>query len=82
MSRHRTMRNKHSNSTTTTQTRWLIQVGLQNDRIFQLQILNAGNIAYLNGELDKAATLYKEALNNEATCVQVRRILIFRKKTN
>ncbi|PAV85370.1 hypothetical protein WR25_07229 isoform D [Diploscapter pachys] len=33
-------------------------------------LVNSGNIAYLNGELDKAATLYKEALNNEATCVQ------------
>ncbi|CAI2356644.1 unnamed protein product [Caenorhabditis sp. 36 PRJEB53466] len=32
--------------------------------------VNQGNIAYMNGDLDKALSNYREALNNDASCVQ------------
>lgn len=32
--------------------------------------VNQGNIAYMNGDLDKALNNYREALNNDASCVQ------------
>ncbi|VDO06250.1 unnamed protein product [Haemonchus placei] len=34
-------------------------------------LVNAGNIAYLRGDYDKAYANYREALNNDAGCVQV-----------
>ena len=33
-------------------------------------LVNAGNVAFLRGDLDKAYAQYREALSNDAACVQ------------
>uniref|UniRef100_A0A1I7TCY5 TPR_REGION domain-containing protein n=1 Tax=Caenorhabditis tropicalis TaxID=1561998 RepID=A0A1I7TCY5_9PELO len=40
------------------------------DRYNSHALVNQGNIAYMNGDLERALTNYREALSNDASCVQ------------
>ncbi|CAB3400424.1 unnamed protein product [Caenorhabditis bovis] len=47
-----------------------VEQALSIDRYNPLALVNQGNIAYMNGDLDKASICYREALSNDASCVQ------------
>lgn len=40
------------------------------DRYNPSALVNRGNVCYAQGEFDKSADYYREALLNEATCVE------------